>query len=129
MRPQPGPAARSCLRTDLETGQTTWGTEHSTFDMPTLDADEAGAYYRIRTQLQIGQYQDFERWETVAGQQRYFRCIKGPYPDPHGQLGVFGVYIDITDRQLADQNNNDSPRKSPNGAIAMRCPLGGQALF
>jgi PAS domain S-box-containing protein len=79
------------------------GTHISTFDMPTLDADEAGAYYRIRTQLQIGQYQDFERWETVAGQQRYFRCIKGPYPDPHGQLGVFGVYIDITDRQLADQ--------------------------
>ncbi|MEB3267068.1 MAG: PAS domain-containing protein, partial [Leptolyngbya sp.] len=90
-------------RVDIERFGHHLGSALSDLDIPDCDT-----YLRTKQQARPGQILTVERWETVQGEPRYFQRLQGALPDMAGGMGMFGAYIDITQRQRTEQALRES---------------------
>jgi PAS domain S-box-containing protein len=90
-------------RIDIERFGDQLGTHISELAIPNLED-----YFRTKNQLLIGHWQDYEHWETVQGEPRYFRRLEGAFPGLDGQRSMFGVYLDITERYQTEKALRES---------------------
>ncbi len=84
--------------------------------------ESAAVYFATKQQCQLGEYVHFSRQEVVDGQPRYFHRIIGPLPMLNGNMGVFGIYIDVTEQRQAEMSLRDSERRY--ATLAEVSPIG-----
>jgi len=79
-------------------------------ELPDLP-DFCEVYETVTQGWELGHYLHHESIEEVAGQTRHFQCIIGPFLDLDGELGLFGVYVDVTEQKQTELALRESERR------------------